>query len=102
MVAPGRDDEVARALLVALLQIDAGERGLAGAGLRARMAEERLDLVGAGIVEEQGRLGLLAQLVLAGPIGMGETELLDRFGVAVDAGRSDSDTRAQKRGPRGP
>ena len=83
MVAPRRHDEIARARFVVLLDIDRRERGLARAGLRRRGAEERLDLVRIGAGEEEGRLRLLAQFVLSGPVGMREPELLDRVRLPV-------------------
>src|SRR5690349_25093491 len=87
VIAPRRGDEVAGPLLVAFFQIDTGKRRLAGARLRTRRGEERLDRLGTDIVEEKGGLGLLAQIVLSRPIGVGEAELLDLFGAPVDAVR---------------
>ena len=84
VVTPRRHDEVARALLVAVLEIDRGKRGLAGAGQGAGCAEECFDRLWAGIGQEQDRLGFLAEVVLTGPVGMREAELLDRIGGAAD------------------
>ncbi len=52
MVAPGGDDEVARSRLVILLDEGRCERGLAGAGERAALAEEGSYPFGTRIGEE--------------------------------------------------
>ena len=85
VVAPGRDDERVSRGLIAILQKGACERGLAGTSHRWRRREKGFDLVGACIVQEQGHLGPLAQLVLSGPIGVGVAELLDGVGWRTDA-----------------
>src|SRR5262245_63734827 len=83
MVAPGGNDEIARARFIVLLDIDRGKSGLAGAGLRRRGAEKRLDLIGVGASKEEGGFRLLAQFVLPRPVGMGEPEVLDRLGLSA-------------------
>ena len=73
-----------RRRLIAVLEVGARERSLAGAGERRGIAEEGLDLVRARIGEKECDLGPLAELVLAWPIGIGEAEALDRIGGGVE------------------
>ena len=82
MIAPRRNHQRLGAGIVAVLDIDAGKRRLAGTGQWRRIFEECSDLVGTGIGQEENRLRLLAQLVLRRPVRMGEAELLDIFGIA--------------------
>ncbi len=84
VVAPRGDDQLAACGLVAVLQIGARQRRLAGSGARRVAAEEGANLVGARVGKEQGDLGPLAKLFLARPIGVGEAEGFDRRSRGIE------------------
>ena len=84
IVAPGRDHQLACRRLIAVLEVGARERRLAGAGKRGGAAEKGPDLVGARIGEKECDLGPFAELVLTWPIWIGDAERFDLISGRVE------------------